>query len=315
MTLQDTTRPLLPSILSIPSATSAVHHSSQFILLSFIMKLTNYLLTTASLASSVLAVPAPRTGLEGRLRTRSLQRQSHPLAPLPLDTSTKEESRLLVSDENTTHVTYSSNWAGAVREKPPPQGTYSAVSATFRVPEPTAQGGSGTQAGSAWVGIDGDTYSNAILQTGVDFYVENGQTYNDAWYEWYPDYAYDFDLDVSTGDTIVAKVEAISPSQGVATIENISTGKKATQTIKAPAATATLAGQNADWIVEDFQSGDSMVDLAGFGEISFWGVQAQGGGSTWGVDDATIVELKQGDQVLTDVEVQSDSAFTVSYTS
>lgn len=44
-------------------------------------------------------------------------------------------------------------------------------------------------AASAWVGIDGDTASNSILQTGVDFYVEGSSIGFDAWYEWYPDYA------------------------------------------------------------------------------------------------------------------------------
>lgn len=44
-------------------------------------------------------------------------------------------------------------------------------------------------AASAWVGIDGDTASNSILQTGVDFYVEGSSVGYDAWYEWYPDYA------------------------------------------------------------------------------------------------------------------------------
>lgn len=44
-------------------------------------------------------------------------------------------------------------------------------------------------AASAWVGIDGDTAQNSILQTGVDFYVEGSSVSYDAWYEWYPDYA------------------------------------------------------------------------------------------------------------------------------
>lgn len=44
-------------------------------------------------------------------------------------------------------------------------------------------------AASAWVGIDGDTADNSILQTGVDFYAEGGEVGFDAWYEWYPDYA------------------------------------------------------------------------------------------------------------------------------
>ncbi|KAF8444750.1 hypothetical protein L210DRAFT_3530901 [Boletus edulis BED1] len=39
------------------------------------------------------------------------------------------------------------------------------VTGTFTVPSPSGSAGS---AASAWVGIDGDTCQNAILQTGVD---------------------------------------------------------------------------------------------------------------------------------------------------
>jgi hypothetical protein len=91
---------------------------------------------------------------------------------------------------NKSNVDYSSNWAGAVLI-----GTgYTSVTGTFTVPQPSTTG-----SGSAWVGIDGDTCGTAILQTGVDW-TKSGSSYTyDAWYEWYPDYAYDF-----SGITIAA---------------------------------------------------------------------------------------------------------------
>ena len=50
------------------------------------------------------------------------------------------------------------------------------MTGTFTVPTPKEpSGGSGTHSASAWVGIDGDTCGNAILQTGVDFNV-NGNS-------------------------------------------------------------------------------------------------------------------------------------------
>lgn len=121
---------------------------------------------------------------------------------------------------DTSHVEYSSNWAGAVLI-----GTgYKSVTGTFTVPTPSTPSGGSSRtevsffstsfvadyfimmlwvttrfgltilrqsqyAASAWVGIDGDTASNSILQTGVDFYVEGSEIGFDAWYEWYPDYA------------------------------------------------------------------------------------------------------------------------------
>lgn len=61
---------------------------------------------------------------------------------------------------NKTNVEYSSNWAGAILI-----GTgYTSVTGTFTVPTPSSSG-----SGSAWVGIDGDTCSTAILQTGIDW--------------------------------------------------------------------------------------------------------------------------------------------------
>ena len=49
------------------------------------------------------------------------------------------------------------------------------------MPTPKApSGGSGTYSASAWVGIDGDTCDNAILQTGVDFTVSGGSVSYDG---------------------------------------------------------------------------------------------------------------------------------------
>ena len=103
---------------------------------------------------------------------------------------------------NNTNEEYSSNWAGAVLIG----SGYKSVTGTFVVPTPKAPSGGSSSteyAASAWVGIDGDTATNSILQTGVDFYVQNGQVSFDAWYEWYPDYAYTFSgFAISAGDTI-----------------------------------------------------------------------------------------------------------------
>ncbi|KAL3492345.1 peptidase A4 family-domain-containing protein [Aspergillus germanicus] len=271
------------------------------------MKIGHTLFVTSTLLGTSFSRPS---NLTSRIQARSLNRQSHPNLPTP---GGHEGTQSGFRTANTAAIAYSNNWAGAVREKPPAGGPYTAVSATFTVPAPTAvPGNTGMQAASAWVGIDGDTYVGAILQTGVDFYIENGQIHNDAWFEWFPDYAYDFDLGVNTGDVIVAMVQSFSPSEGIAVIENQSTGQKATQTMRAPKAEATLVGQNADWIVEDFQSGDSIVALADFGSVTFTGCEAQAqNGEVLGLNGATIIELKQKNKVLTEVTVQGDEAMIV----
>lgn len=267
--------------------------------------------TTAILATGAFA--APRPGLAERLEARGvLTRQSIPAHKV--DNSGEENGILLKEGENGAKVQYSKNWAGVVREQPPPSATYTAVSATFTVPDPTATDNSGdTQAASAWVGIDGDTYNEAILQTGVDAYISNGQQSFDAWYEWYPNAAENFNIDLMAGDVIVATVKSSSPSKGVAIIENKSTGQTVTKSLSAPSTSATLGGQNAEWIVEDFNSGSSMVPFADFDQITFTGAQAKASTGDYGVNDAAILEIQQNGQLLANVQIESDTQFTVTY--
>lgn len=220
----------------------------------------------------------------------------------------------VVSTSKNSTVEYSTNWTGAARKSSPPGATYSAVSATFNVPEPTAgPNATGMEGASAWVGIDGDTAGQAILQTGVDFTVDNGQKQYHAWYEWYPDYAHDFAMDVSPGDTIVAKVHSNSPSSGVAVVENKSNGQSATKTLHAPAPTATLKGENSEWIVEAFEQKGEIIDLVNFGTVTFTGCAAEAGDSTYGVSDATVMELIANGQVHSNVQKEGDQTLIVKY--
>lgn len=266
------------------------------------MKL-NTLLTTIALAAPTLAGPH---GLAERMRARD--RLSHPLE------QSNAGANIVSTDKNNSKIEYSTNWTGAARKSPPPGATYTAVTATFNVPEPTAVGNaSGMQGSSAWVGIDGDTSSQAILQTGVDFTVNNGQRQYHGWYEWFPDYAHDFTMDISAGDDIVAIVRSDSPKSGVAILQNKSNGQSATKTLNAPAPTATLTGQNAEWIVEDFEQQGKLVDLVNFGNVRFAGCAAEAGGSTYGVSDATIMELIANGQVHSNVRTQGDEFMVVEY--
>ncbi|KAE8151330.1 aspergillopepsin-2 precursor [Aspergillus avenaceus] len=261
-------------------------------------------IATAILASAAMA--APERGLASRVKARAAAaRGSRPLeaAQKPADTTNK------------TNVQYSSNWSGAVLENPPSaSATYTAVTGTFTVPEPTGSG-SGSSSASAWVGIDGDTYSDAILQTGVDFTVTDGEASFDAWYEWLPDYAYDFSgIDIAAGDEIVAIVESYSSSSGIAIIENKSNGQKVSKKLSAPDSSSHLGGINAEWIVEDFEENGSLVDLVDFGTVTFTGAEAKAAnGESVGVSGATVIDIAQGSQVVTDVTIDGDSEVTVRY--
>ncbi|KAE8153345.1 peptidase A4 family-domain-containing protein [Aspergillus avenaceus] len=263
----------------------------------------------AALASGALA--APGSTLAERMEQRGMSHLTKPKQQAGDSTDASTQFR------QAANVQYSQNWAGLVREKPPPEGPYTAVTATFTIPTstpvPVEGESSGPDAGSIWVGIDGDTYNKAILQTGVDFYSDIDHP-NHAWFEWYPAYATNFEnIDINEGQTIVASVRSNSPSEGVAIIENRSTGQSVTKTVTAPSSDATLAGENADWIVEAFQSGGNQVVMADFGELKFTGVEADAGGAKYGTKDAEIIAMKQNDKVLTETEITSDSEFKVKY--
>ncbi|MCJ1241241.1 hypothetical protein MMC14_009245 [Varicellaria rhodocarpa] len=279
------------------------------------MKFSVILLSNVLFATTILAAPRGR-GLEERVARRAANtRLTHPLIPVAPPSTTIEEGPL---DDNATHVQYSSNWAGAVLTAPPAGQTFNAVSAQFTVPTPSVPSGgssSGSYSASAWVGIDGDTYGAAILQSGIDFTISGGRVSYDAWYEWYPNYAIDFSgMTMSAGNVISVSVTSTSASAGNVVLENLSTGKTVTQKLSAPSSSSHLGGQNAEWIVEDYESGSSLVSLANFGTVTFTNCVAKTNSESLGTSGATIIEIESSsNQVLTGVSVPSSSQVKVVY--
>ncbi|KAI1198409.1 peptidase A4 family-domain-containing protein [Nemania serpens] len=205
------------------------------------------------------------------------------------------------------NVEYSSNWAGAVLSS----SGYTSVVGTIVVPKPISSGRSASA--SAWVGIDGDTCGTAILQTGLDFSVSSsGAVSYDAWYEWYPDYAYDFTgFSVKAGDNIKITVTASSKGAGVATLQNLTTGKSVSHSFSSES--NRLCQYDAEWIVEDYESGGALVTFANFDSVTFTGASAVKSGSTVGVTGASILDIKQGSSVLTDCSTSGSSTVTCNY--
>ncbi|OOF96141.1 hypothetical protein ASPCADRAFT_207501 [Aspergillus carbonarius ITEM 5010] len=210
------------------------------------------------------------------------------------------------------------NWAGAVQETTG-SATFSYVAATFTLPSvtPTSASSSDTQSASFWVGIDGATGQNQIWQAGVDIYVENGETSFLGWYEWYPADTVSFDMEFNIGDVIVASVESTSSSEGVAILENLTTGKNVTATATAPASSATLVGQTAEWILEDLSVDGDGLTLIDFGEAYFTGCVAKAGGKTVDLDGADLyaVQDSSSDHVQAVPSVVSSEELKVTYES
>jgi hypothetical protein len=130
-----------------------------------------------------------------------------------------------------------------------------------------------------------------------------------AWYEWYPDYAYDFSgISISAGDEIKTTVTASSTKAGTAVIENLTTGQTVSKSLSSSYA---LCEYNAEWIVEDFEEGDSLVSFADFGTVTFSNAEATTSSGTVGPSGATIIDIEQN-SVLTSVSTGSSSV-TVKY--
>ncbi|KAJ5118141.1 uncharacterized protein N7515_010364 [Penicillium bovifimosum] len=254
------------------------------------------------LAASAMAAPlTERRAIRNAARTSG--RSSHP----PYKPGTSEVLHL----NSTTHEEYSSNWAGAVLIGK----GYTSVTAEFTVPTPKLPSGASSSkqyCASAWVGIDGDTCGSAILQTGIDFCIQGRTVSYDAWYEWYPDYAYDFSgISIAAGNKIKVTVDATSKTTGTATIENVSTGKTVTHTFTG-GVDGDLCEYNAEWIVEDFSSNEDLVPFANFGTVTFTNAQASTGGQTVGPAGATLMDIQQGNGILTSSSLTSNSV-SVSY--
>ncbi len=144
------------------------------------------LFSSAVFLTSVLAAPSGLAARVNRRAEAAAIRSTRTGAPLHL----LHSEDLIDGDDNVTHIEYSSNWAGAVLTAPPAGTTFNAVSGQFTVPTPSLPSGSssGTYAAAVWVGIDGDTYQNSILQAGIDVTVTKSGSRStvsyDSWYEW-----------------------------------------------------------------------------------------------------------------------------------
>lgn len=103
---------------------------------------------------------------------------------------------------------------------------------------------------------------------------------------------------------------ATSTTAGTATVKNNTKGTTVTHTFSGQ--TAALQELNAEWIVEDFSEGNSLVPFADFGTVTFTGAKATTASGSVGPSGATIIDIEQSNKVLTTVSTTSSSV-TVTY--
>jgi hypothetical protein len=103
-------------------------------------------------------------------------------------------------------------------------------------------------------------------------------------------------------------VTVAGKNSGSVTLENKTTKQSVSHTFKDQI--GNLCQTNAEWIVEDFSQGNSLVPFANFDTVVFTEASVNG---AMNLDKATIYDIKQGGKVYTRCSASSSSSVTCSY--
>jgi peptidase A4-like protein len=153
----------------------------------------------------------------------------------------------------------SSNWAGYTVTG----GTYSAVSATWSVPEFAPDSPAGADA--IWVGIGG-VHSTDLIQAGTEETVSGrGSTQYQAWVETLPQVSRAVPLPINTGDSVSVSLQQQTGGDWLVAFVNNTSGKSYQETIQ-----YASSRSSAEWVVEA-PSGrrGRLVPLDAFRSVSF----------------------------------------------
>ncbi|KAJ7302733.1 peptidase A4 family-domain-containing protein [Mycena albidolilacea] len=185
----------------------------------------------------------------------------------------------------------SSNWCGAALT-----GTgFTSVTGTWTVPTITLRSGQSAASDPAlaqWVGIDGFSNS-ALIQGGTLSQLVGGRQENFAWTEMLPASLREVALTVDTGDRITTTVTMTSTTSGTVTIDNVTRGTSIVGTVSGG---TRLSGTSAEWILEDFESGSSLIAFAAFPTSTFTGSAIRGGTSV-SPSASTLIDIVQNSEL------------------
>ncbi|KAK4133749.1 concanavalin A-like lectin/glucanase [Trichocladium antarcticum] len=188
----------------------------------------------------------------------------------------------------------SANWCGSVNKAPSGK-QIKLIHGVFQHPTCTVRSGVTTypQAAAAWAGIDGDTWTSALLQSGTVCKVDNssGIVRHEAWWQWVPSSSYTIaSMPVSPNDWFEVTLNTSSTTAAEITITNLSQGYAYTITVTGG---PTLARQDADWVVERPYYGATLAGFASFTDVWFEQAYADLIGGSGGAPKVGILGAKQ----------------------
>lgn len=180
---------------------------------------------------------------------------------------------LTVKAQNVTgyNVSTSQNWSGYVSTS----GSFTSVTGTWKVPQPTATANGQLSADATWVGIGGVTDEN-LVQAGTQAILNQNGTgiQYEAWYETLPSNENVIPLTVSPGDSITTTLTQTSSGQWQIALTDNTTGKSY-QTLVAYQSSLS----SAEWIEEAPLSNFGQMSLDNFGSVSFTNAYATQNGN------------------------------------
>jgi hypothetical protein len=198
------------------------------------------------------------------------------IQPPPLPSRFKDRARLRDTSDNPDmkkrSIIYSTDWCGA-HSATTTTNKITNVQGYFQVPSPTLRAGTAQpQYVGAWVGLDGYTWSSALLQAGTASAIATGETAYWAWFEWVPSASYNIpSFPVNPGDWIYVNILPLSSTSANVTIENYTHN----YVYHIQLTNGQALGQiDAEWIIEDPYGSSGQEPFPEFGTVWFENVYA-----------------------------------------
>jgi hypothetical protein len=197
-------------------------------------------------ATSQPGASQPATGLPGATQPATgLPGTTQPASPLSQAPSSQATSQ---------------NWSGYAATS----GSYTGVSATWTVPQPTTTGAPGV--GATWVGIGG-VNSRDLIQAGTqDVASGSGQSEYQAWIETLPQASRQVPLAVSPGDSVTVSIDEQGAGSGVwqISMQDNTSGKSYQTTVH-----YASSESSAEWVEEAPVGDGSLMPLDNFSAVNF----------------------------------------------
>ncbi|KAK4100576.1 concanavalin A-like lectin/glucanase [Parathielavia hyrcaniae] len=162
----------------------------------------------------------------------------------------------------------SANWCGSVNTTPS-NDQITVIHGSFTHPGCTKRTGqSYPQAAASWVGIDGDSWTSALLQAGTVCIVRLIYAHSSPWWQWVPSGAYTISsMPVAVDDWFEITINTTSTTAATVCVTNLSQATSYTISITNG---ATLARVNADWVIERPYYGASLAGFPTFTDVWFY---------------------------------------------